>query len=472
MIVHIDRHLNVFWNYDNNAHLENNITKAIINTIELLPVQQQLRIIKELANIENVDSENVRFEFYLQTKPKHININKIPQENRILLAISPTGKPWGEHLLNLDLTLKNKDTDIIKIMDILSEDKEIENLDEIKKLAEDEYKVIYDIEINHGGSVPDAWIMIYIDEVPTYCIIIENKLYDLNPYQLRNHRKKSLLINDNKETVFKKYDELYQIFKKYDNFTLVVSHFLEYFSLLGYEPIMGFSKKDFDIIEFADEKIKDFYRNLLNKKMLNILNNFINNNYPDNNGYIYETNRLNIIGNESSNIFLNFNTENYILSISTEIGVNSSNISKNILLKLKENSLLKSNISTIYNNSYFLRYIRLNSIRQSLYFLIKKYDQLDLYLNSFNEGEIFIGNIEKSDMINKMHNLAVSDDYTDMKKLINYKYNKWNKLEYLRIIDDINIKDYSDLNDLEKELSEVIEKHIQGIKEFKRILLS
>ncbi len=49
MLNHLDKHLNVFINYNEKYWLENNMTKAIVNTLELLDTSSQLELIAELV---------------------------------------------------------------------------------------------------------------------------------------------------------------------------------------------------------------------------------------------------------------------------------------------------------------------------------------------------------------------------------------------------------------------------------------
>ena len=102
-----DRHLNVFINYAANGtdkdgeHLENNITKAFINTLESLPNDAVKSIFRNILEKDSYDinlPEVIKCEYYLQWESTNAKIKerivKIPESNRLLLAFSPTGKHW------------------------------------------------------------------------------------------------------------------------------------------------------------------------------------------------------------------------------------------------------------------------------------------------------------------------------------------------------------------------------------------
>ena len=63
---------------------------------------------------------------------------------------------------------------------------------EIKRKVLAQLSETLDIVTNRGGSIPDAWIFVYSNSKPLYCVAMENKLHDLDPFQLRNHCEKSL----------------------------------------------------------------------------------------------------------------------------------------------------------------------------------------------------------------------------------------------------------------------------------------
>ena len=108
-----------------------------------------------------------------------------------MFAFSPTGKAWG--IKGLD-TKNEKDIrkelfeEAKKQSEIEEEQEEFVNstLEEIMKIRENK------------GSIPDGWLFVDVNNKPVLVVAMENKLYDLDPYQLNNHIEKSLLIKENK----------------------------------------------------------------------------------------------------------------------------------------------------------------------------------------------------------------------------------------------------------------------------------
>ena len=98
-----DRHLNVFIYYASNSsnksieQLENNITKAFLNTLESLSGTERARVFKELFSIDL--SDQCECQYYLPWSSHDEEIGKtidcIPINHRLLFAFSPTGKSWG-----------------------------------------------------------------------------------------------------------------------------------------------------------------------------------------------------------------------------------------------------------------------------------------------------------------------------------------------------------------------------------------
>lgn len=234
-----DRHLNVFVNYasDNtnkeSEHLENNITKAFINTLESLPNEANKKIFKDLFEINLPDDFSCKY--YLQwssssdNKTKEI-IKKIPKENRILFAFSPTGKPCG--FKGID----TKNFVIIKqaIKDHYKNEKQELSYNEFETKEINRINETY--QVHDGESIPDALIIVYFNNSPQYAIAMENKKYDLDPYQLNNHLEKSLDLNSvdekDKRIKYKKYKDIINSFKGIE--TYMTNSFIEYMIILDY----------------------------------------------------------------------------------------------------------------------------------------------------------------------------------------------------------------------------------------------
>lgn len=180
-----DRHLNIFCVYGVD-HLENNITKAFINTLDSLNPSNQAKIYSVLLNAF-INSENLKSTFYLQQRPDKELIESVLIQHRYVVGISPTGKCWGYSYEDTqdEEKLKVEITNQWRLEHQESSDEEIEDvaLNVVKEIRE---------RRSNKGSIPDAWI--FISNLDSkYLIIIENKLYNLDPDQINNHIEKSLL---------------------------------------------------------------------------------------------------------------------------------------------------------------------------------------------------------------------------------------------------------------------------------------
>ena len=89
-----DCHLNIFWQYDGKPYLENNITKAFINSIDSLSDVKKKEVLFDLFGIK-LKGEKIKLEFYLQKKPAVSKIKEFNEDYRLMFAFSPTGKCWG-----------------------------------------------------------------------------------------------------------------------------------------------------------------------------------------------------------------------------------------------------------------------------------------------------------------------------------------------------------------------------------------
>ena len=237
-----DPHLNVFYAYGDKAHLENNITKAFVNTLESFSEKELKKTIKELFDFELPEGE-ISVTFYLQKKPSESMVEKYP--NRIMFAFSPTGKPWGIEGLDTKNEKEIKDA----LLELAKNQSEIE--EEQEEFVKNTLEEILKIRENNG-SIPDGWLFVDIDNIPTLVVAMENKLYDLDPYQLNNHIEKSLLIfkeEDKPKPVYSTYDKILELFKELD--LLLCNQFIEYLTILGYTKV-----DDFSIACRADKQIR------------------------------------------------------------------------------------------------------------------------------------------------------------------------------------------------------------------------
>ncbi len=222
-----DRHLNIFCVYGVD-HLENNITKAFINTLDSLNPSNQAKIYSVLLNAF-INSENLKSTFYLQQRPDKELIESVLIQHRYVVGISPTGKCWGYSYEDTqdEEKLKVEITNQWRLEHQESSDEEIEDvaLNVVKEIRE---------RRSNKGSIPDAWI--FISNLDSkYLIIIENKLYNLDPDQINNHIEKSLLQVNKEDKNEPKYFTFKQISEMISRSnTFLADQFVEYLTILGY----------------------------------------------------------------------------------------------------------------------------------------------------------------------------------------------------------------------------------------------
>lgn len=235
-----DPHLNIFYTYGDKAHLENNITKAFVNVLQSLEDNQLRNVVKNLFEFD-LPKGNYKCSYYLQRKPDKDLVDIFP--NKVMFAFSPTGNKWG-----ID-GLDTKNESEIKKELIKEAEKEHIPEDNRNDFVNNSLIEIMKIKENQS-SIPDGWLFIYVDDKPTLVVAMENKLYDLDPYQLNNHIEKSLHITINKpEPIYRKYTDIINAFNKYDSF--IISQFNEYLIILNYTSI-----DDFTSISKASEDLR------------------------------------------------------------------------------------------------------------------------------------------------------------------------------------------------------------------------
>lgn len=474
MTHHTDKHLNMFHPYGGNEYIENNITKAFINTLEALTESKQYSAIYNLFGLDlsEIPEQDIKFNYYLQQKPNYL-IDRFPERNRLLLAISPTGKAWqSSNLQDMSNTKKNINETVMQI----SKEIEIDDIDNesIEKSKEDEIQAIRDILSGRGNSIPDAWILIYLKNEPYYVIIIENKLYDLNPFQLLNHKQKSLnlqlteftdLMKD-KNITFIKYEDIYNCLHENYNYNFIVRHFLEFLDNAGYGALTPFTQDDLTAFEeYKNDKdtrqcaiiryklIRHIYE-VVDELLLKGINKFDR-----------KTMRVWKNENEKFNIYIDVSKTTLNVDISTEIGVKKKYVNQEFLPKLKNNLNFQNKVIQAYNSKvYYVRYIRLNKAQQTLYFWITEYTTLKDYLDIINLQEIYQKSVDKEKCIELLSKLGKTEADKNMEKLCRYSHTDYNKLEYLRIINTINVEELlNDENNLRETISNIIQNHLEGI---------
>ena len=492
MLIHDDPHLNLFWVYGsriknqndsditNVNYLENNITKALVNTLESLSTDSsRVGFLKDCGVLpQDAADSSLEFEFHLQRKPDKSVIYSFAESNRFLWGISPTGDAWDIGRIPLEkLDFNNRKESIRFILEQIEDELEFGNNE--KDLAQKEATRLFDeieaIQNNKGESIPDGWILIYkknnntSEREPLYCIAIENKWHKLDPYQLVNHWKKSLYHSEGK-TSFSTYADIYKSISHYSDESPIVIHFLEYMSLIGEEPFIGFTNNDF--LKLNDPN----NQRLISKKFWKFFDGFITEYVKKHNSELRNSNltveyskknqRLYINGIEYLNLYFDFWNSSGTLTISTEIGVNRAWVNRCLLPFLKANRNKVLQLASQYKDDYYSRHVRLNNKSKSVYFWIKNFDTLENYLNEVNTNKIAVPQLPKEACISELENLNVPPNDDKLKSIRYWSWKTWHWLEYLRIIETIKINEYCGedaVKQLNNDLTISINRQCEGI---------
>lgn len=192
-----DSHFNLFISYGGNYGLENNITRALIIVLNEISCEEKCQVLEQLIpSLQFHKGEKYTFEFYLQTSPSAQIKSLFSLNQKYMFGFCPSGRAWKTKNLSSGSPKEIK-AGIREA--ILLDDPDIDKSD-LETKVEANYKDDMLRLDSRGGSIPDAWILIYEnDKAPFALIACENKLIDLNPFQLRNHRLKSLGIDDLKQ---------------------------------------------------------------------------------------------------------------------------------------------------------------------------------------------------------------------------------------------------------------------------------
>lgn len=476
LLIHTDKHLNVFIPYGETHTLENNLTKALIHTLSFLDTATQLSLLAEWLGeprIQQEDISSIKLRFGLQIKPPHFDVTEVPLENRLQLGICPSGEAWNEELLRLGELPTEPQAGIQMVYDQLFRvHPEVigvinnQRPDELWKIAKEEYEVL--IDRHEKGSIPDAWILIEKKGKPNWCIIVENKWYDLNPHQLRNHREKAL---QHPTAVIKPrsfaflYDSFSRAQQQIKDNTLI-RHFLEYLTLTGHEPAHRFYPSDLEVIREAKSgEERKFYADLLYGKFYQVLATFAEGKYD----FDTRTRRMNIAGVEQFNFVFDFDPYEGKFGISSEIGVKSQLVNQRLFPRMLEKGTFANDIQTLYPESKFQRFIRLNYVRSNLYFSVGEYANLSQYLQEIESTAITRNGLSNTECQDKLTALGIDSNHPGFQRLSRSTDLKWHKLEYLRILDYLDINDY--INEpnharLFGDLGYLIDQHLAGIHRF------
>ncbi len=241
-----DRHMNVFIQYRGDERYEDNLTKALIHTFQSLCEKDKRKFCQELFGI-TLEPNGNSFSYFLQKGPEPEVIKQFSVKNRMLFAYSPTGKSWGtEHIDTGDeASIKKSIRGLLR-----TSNPEISD-DDLEKEVDVQTNEILDIIADRGDPRPDAWILVYSNGKPHYCIAFENKLYDLNPFQLNNHCKKALFLEDNR-IVYHTYRDVIETLSDMDGY--LVRDYLWYMNELHYWDVTAVSELE----GMTTEQIKQY----------------------------------------------------------------------------------------------------------------------------------------------------------------------------------------------------------------------
>lgn len=485
LLQHTDRHKNVFINYGDAYKLENNFTKALIHTLSFLPISAQLDLLADWLDepaLSQLDLPPYYIRYALQRKPTHFDIQQVPPENRRQLGLCPSGTVWSGGLLGVGTLSPLFEEGVLQVYQSLYgatpeefEEKKIpgKRRREQRERAELEYNV--GIDRTGKGSIPDAWIIIEEEGEPMWCIIIENKWFDLNPHQLRNHREKALALPDAR-TEIRSLSYLYDSFRNpnYSESSLVPD-FLEYLSLVGQEPVHRFYPTDWEAIQLAPREDKDLYVRLFQEKFFRFFEEF-----AQEEGYEYgkyrENYRITVPGVSDLNLTFDFKAENAELDIATEVGVADDKINRRLFPRfLEPHDPTVSMIQELYQGSRYQRFIRLNSRSFNEYYYVEEYLALQEYVEVIRGVPLTKSKQGKQETLDYLLQQGVLPDNPDYKKMERYGYKHYHLLEYFRIVDRLNMTNYLQEPNhyrLKADLKAFIERHISGLRllnnEYKR----
>lgn len=435
-----DKHLNVFWHYEGKPNLENNITKAFINTIESLNKKDKIILFN---NLFSVPLKNYEYEYvyYLQTSPEDETIKRINKNNRLLVAFSPTGKPWK--FLGIDL---NNKKEIEKSIKSSLEQLNLDG-DKIKEETNKQLEEVLDL-IDRGESVPDGWIVVYRNNKPEYCIAFENKLYDLDPFQLRNHCEKSLFLRKNNI----KYITYQALLEEISNLNgYLVDDFLRYMYFLEYWKIDRVKQLEDMPLEYVEK----YSKNLCIEILKDVAGS---RNVSHQKGWI---DKIDTNNNLNKMIGLRFNNEIKAFEMILALGTNQT-ISKSLYSYLKDNKTIVTKYC--FSKSFHFQSPTSKNIG-------------DTYCEGcHNVGkyiDFWIDNIHKLKQMDKKQRSQILDemykcktiskkDYLKVKSASNNYAKKWNIVPELTIFLRWDLYDAIELDkkglfisDIKKQLNEI-----------------
>lgn len=294
MRYNLDLHHNVFYqyrgyrnaNWNSNFH-EDNVTKAIINSLESLSIKKQLRIFNKLTLLEIVFLPGTSIKYSLQSKPlRYLEaIHDLPENKKKLIGINPNGDLLQENVFKLFQKYKSKKNsegfadEYIELF----KGNEYFDMKEAKEEAKDQFNNLL-VSVEEHGSKPDAWILVFDSENKLLaCAVFEFKKFALFPDQLNRHMEQSLGIVDSKiENALRlKYSDIFNELIEYQKENKIVKDCLEILEVLGYDSYHQIRFEDIESVKLLSNQTNDNDDELnlqisyLRKKIANQLNDFL-----------------------------------------------------------------------------------------------------------------------------------------------------------------------------------------------------
>lgn len=489
-----DQHLNVFWQYNGNPHLEDNITRALINTLSLTNDNLRLEIINFF--LESLGEEKIVNDVQITFDLQNPYIKNIKDLNckKLLIGLNPSGKEWGSEIeqslkkINLEKDINNELIENDKLLKKFLISKNMYETVSEERL--NDYRRVFKTILKRGDSRPDGWIFIFKEGNinPNIVIALESKLFNLDPYQIKNHLVESLGIDGDEKKVNKNitFETLCDKFKNstYRNPCRIEEHFLDYMEMLGYYlKINSFNEND---VLFA---IENNYNYIIKNKWNKLFDNFfISTEYNDLSEKIetkinFDLKKRQLWFEKIKNANIYFDTplekEDFIngnaIFIGTEIGVNSKDYILYIQKTFKENNSIEV-LSSLYEvndkvyESIFYIFKRINQINFSKYFSLLKSNNLDEILIEFINNTAYENKLSKSKCLELLR--KINNEYPESQidwlidKINDSSRNNYNLLSYLRFVDYIKYDQLYDIDEKEfnKLFSKMIFKHYQGLK--------
>lgn len=455
MRINNDKHLNIFWQYDGCNDSKDNIKRAIINFLQYSETNNALEVLSELMNhgeifkgIELDTSKVTNIKYSLKQGFTEEEILEFP--NRVVLAINPSGNTWnGAIYEEFDMQYDNYLNDLVMLNDERLKQRIVEQFEysSNKEYVASNVKLIKEIIercIKERDCklepAPTAWIAIYQEQYPICLIALENKLHDVDPFQLNNYLRDTLKVDEmhyDQCKIVCSYEDLYKILLNAKE-SFVRDNLLEYLYLLGYEPVNNFLEEEFSLA------INDGDITIIKKKWDKILQSYFSTipEHSDKLDYILSTNKIQF--NDISSGEISFKVENVsgepMLCISSEIGVDEIWKNTKIATFIKDNpnvvEMFKSiySIDTTYKNNYELWW-RINTENVSFYEQIESYENVSDLLNDFKD-EVYDSIILRNDLLIKICDKKKVDLNSEEIKnwqFNTWKYNSFNRLSYIKI---------------------------------------